>query len=160
MVLSMMKLVEVKRKKWQSKIQHTKSQGRCLSVFSSLRFRKKQEIRGENPSCSETTVTVDDLVEEILHRLPVKSLVRFKSVSKGWKSSIESEYIVEKHLRLRQKKNGVEEMKIIFEWSIPRSFRIKYYSKYEGRLKANNRESEPFLRVAGSCNTTRKLSCF
>ncbi|VVB11778.1 unnamed protein product [Arabis nemorensis] len=43
-------------------------------------------------------------------------------------------------------------MKITFEWSIPRSFCIKYYSKYEGRLKANNRESEPFLRVAGSCN--------
>jgi len=54
--------------------------------------RKKQEKSGKSPSCSETTLVVElpeDLLEEILQSLPVKYLVRLKSISKGWKSLIE-----------------------------------------------------------------------
>ncbi|CAH8269500.1 unnamed protein product [Arabidopsis lyrata] len=41
----------------------------------------------------------EDLVkDEILQHLPVKSLIRFKSVSKQWRSMIESTYFVRKHL--------------------------------------------------------------
>ncbi|CAH2034806.1 unnamed protein product [Thlaspi arvense] len=43
-----------------------------------------------------------DLVEEILERLPVKSLHRFKVVSKTWNSSIESQYFMKKHMIRRQ----------------------------------------------------------
>ncbi|KAG7569562.1 F-box domain [Arabidopsis thaliana x Arabidopsis arenosa] len=43
-----------------------------------------------------------DLVEHILHTLPVKSLVRFKSVSPQWKSIIESRYFKQKHLLCRE----------------------------------------------------------
>ncbi|EOA39256.1 hypothetical protein CARUB_v10012255mg [Capsella rubella] len=41
-----------------------------------------------------------DVLEEILLRLPVKSNIRFKVVSKQWKSTIESRCFAEKHLRL------------------------------------------------------------
>ncbi|CAN6844868.1 unnamed protein product [Brassica oleracea] len=43
-----------------------------------------------------------DLLEELLVRLPLKSLVRFKSVSKEWKSILESKCFVEKHLNFQK----------------------------------------------------------
>ncbi|KAL0739940.1 hypothetical protein Bca4012_081453 [Brassica carinata] len=46
-----------------------------------------------------------DLLEELLVRLPLKSLGRFKSVSKEWKSILESKWFLEKHLSL-QKSTG------------------------------------------------------
>jgi F-box interacting protein len=41
----------------------------------------------------------DELVTEILLRLPVKSLLRFKSVSKGWRATISDPFFVGSHLR-------------------------------------------------------------
>ncbi|KAF8087081.1 hypothetical protein N665_0600s0028 [Sinapis alba] len=43
-----------------------------------------------------------DLLEELLVRLPIKSLGRFKSVSKEWKSILESKCFLEKHLSLQK----------------------------------------------------------
>ncbi|KAL0680345.1 hypothetical protein Bca4012_008327 [Brassica carinata] len=43
-----------------------------------------------------------DVVELILERLPVKSLLRFKSVSKQWKSTIESRSFQERQLKQGQ----------------------------------------------------------
>ncbi|ESQ33635.1 hypothetical protein EUTSA_v10009680mg [Eutrema salsugineum] len=43
-----------------------------------------------------------DLVEDILERLPVKSLLRFKLVSKTWKTTIESQHFKERHMIRRQ----------------------------------------------------------
>ncbi|KAG7542233.1 F-box domain [Arabidopsis thaliana x Arabidopsis arenosa] len=43
-----------------------------------------------------------DVVENILERLSVKSLLRFKAVSKQWNSTIESRYFQEKQLKHRQ----------------------------------------------------------
>ncbi|XP_020866262.1 putative F-box protein At2g02030 [Arabidopsis lyrata subsp. lyrata] len=40
-----------------------------------------------------------DIVEEILVKVPVKSLVRFKAVSKEWRGTIESKLFVDKHTR-------------------------------------------------------------
>ncbi|CAH8254224.1 unnamed protein product [Arabidopsis lyrata] len=191
MAFSIVKLVNLKRKKWQSKLQNTKKQvlGRCLANFSRLlSFRKKQERNGKNPRCSKTTLAVvvhpissaiqedlvedickkqersgkspsysettlpvelpEDLVEEILHRLPVKYLVRLKSVSKVWKSLIESSHLAEKHLRLLEKKYGVKEMKITVKWSTSKSICIKFFSRRSG-MDSN---SEGLLRVPGSCN--------
>ncbi|KAK4283593.1 hypothetical protein QN277_000528 [Acacia crassicarpa] len=42
----------------------------------------------------------DELIEEILSRLPVKSLLRFRCVCKRWNSLISDPYFVRKHLRL------------------------------------------------------------
>jgi F-box interacting protein len=41
----------------------------------------------------------DELVTEILLRLPVKSLLRFKSVSKGWRATISDPFFIGSHLR-------------------------------------------------------------
>ncbi|KAG7559612.1 F-box domain [Arabidopsis thaliana x Arabidopsis arenosa] len=49
-----------------------------------------------------------EIVDEILTKLPVKSLVRFKAVSREWRGTIESNFFIEKHnqyqksLQLRQ----------------------------------------------------------
>ncbi|CAN8270122.1 unnamed protein product [Cochlearia groenlandica] len=45
---------------------------------------------------------IDDVVDHILERLPVKSLIRFKSVSKKWKSTVETSYFMKRHLICRQ----------------------------------------------------------
>ncbi|VVB06614.1 unnamed protein product [Arabis nemorensis] len=50
-----------------------------------------------NPNTGQV-VTDDIIEEEILELFPVKSLVRFKSVSKQWKSMIESSYFAKKRL--------------------------------------------------------------
>jgi len=41
-----------------------------------------------------------DLVQDILYRLPVKSLAQFKSVSKSWKSLISDSKFTKKHFRV------------------------------------------------------------
>ncbi|CAH2064007.1 unnamed protein product [Thlaspi arvense] len=43
-----------------------------------------------------------DIVEEILVKVPVKSLVRLKAVSREWRGTIESESFVEKHKRYQK----------------------------------------------------------
>ncbi|EYU34226.1 hypothetical protein MIMGU_mgv11b021967mg, partial [Erythranthe guttata] len=43
-------------------------------------------------------VIPEEIIEEILCNLPVKSLLRFKSVSKRWRFVISSEYFIKKHL--------------------------------------------------------------
>ncbi|XP_010480473.1 PREDICTED: F-box protein At2g34280-like [Camelina sativa] len=47
-----------------------------------------------------------DAVERILERVPVKSLLRFKSVSKQWKFTIESQYFQKKQLTFGSKPVG------------------------------------------------------
>lgn len=46
----------------------------------------------------ETIITPNDILEEILQYLPMKSLAKFKAVSKQWRSMIESTYL--SHIRL------------------------------------------------------------
>ncbi|CAN8306900.1 unnamed protein product [Cochlearia groenlandica] len=203
MVFSMVKLVDLKRKKSQTKLQHTKRQvfHHCLAIFNRvIRFRKTQGRNQRSPRCTEFNLSVDlqpeeickkreksretrteptshdnpqekllkkqeknrenpnwiivpdDIVEDILHRLPVKYLVRLKSVSKEWKSLIESWYLAEKHVRLHEKNHGdqQEEIKINVEWSNTSSFCVKYYNL--SRLGPNNEASESVIRVPGSCN--------
>ncbi|XP_002880046.2 F-box/LRR-repeat protein At2g43260 [Arabidopsis lyrata subsp. lyrata] len=50
--------------------------------------------KNENPNLNA------DILEELFLRLPLKSLGRLKSVSKEWKSILESMWFVEKHLSL------------------------------------------------------------
>ncbi|KAF8105372.1 hypothetical protein N665_0158s0054 [Sinapis alba] len=104
----------------------------------------KQESECKNFSCSETTLSVE-MPEDI-----TKFLLRWKAVSKGWKSLIESGHIAEKHLRCRQKLYGAEELKITFEGSNSRGFVAEIFTKYEGL--PNNIQSQVLPRVPGSCN--------
>lgn len=45
----------------------------------------------------------DVVVDQILEKLPVKSLLRFRAVSKQWRTEIESPRFQERHLRHQQK---------------------------------------------------------
>ncbi|KAG7596838.1 F-box associated domain type 1 [Arabidopsis suecica] len=45
----------------------------------------------------------DDVVEEIFLKLPVKALMRFKSLSKQWRSTLESCYFSQRHLKIAER---------------------------------------------------------
>ncbi|CAA7033779.1 unnamed protein product [Microthlaspi erraticum] len=47
-----------------------------------------------------------EIVEEILVKLPVKSLVRFKAVSREWRGAIESTFFIEKQIRYQKYLEG------------------------------------------------------
>ncbi|XP_023640393.1 F-box/LRR-repeat protein At2g43260 [Capsella rubella] len=48
-----------------------------------------------------------NVLEELFLRLPLKSLGRFKSVSKEWKSILESKWFVERHLSLAKSRPNI-----------------------------------------------------
>ncbi|XP_012838094.1 PREDICTED: F-box/kelch-repeat protein At3g23880-like [Erythranthe guttata] len=75
----------------------------------------------------------EEIIEEILFHLPVKSLLRFKCVSKRWRSFISSEYFIKRHLsksRADEKDNG-----------------SKFIFSFEGK---QNNSSTRFLSVGSS----------
>ncbi|XP_019100849.1 PREDICTED: putative F-box/kelch-repeat protein At1g12870 [Camelina sativa] len=49
---------------------------------------------------------LDDIVEEILVKVPVRSLVKFKAVSKQWKGTIESKWFADKQVRSQKSLGG------------------------------------------------------
>ncbi|ESQ47436.1 hypothetical protein EUTSA_v100283121mg, partial [Eutrema salsugineum] len=58
-----------------------------------------------------------DVVERILEKLPVKSLLRFKSVSKQWMWTIESQYFKERQLVFSQQRRDLDVLLINpIEW--------------------------------------------
>ncbi|CAA7039210.1 unnamed protein product [Microthlaspi erraticum] len=61
---------------------------------------------------SASSSLVNDVAEEILLRLPVKSLFRFKSVSKKWRCMIESRSFAERHLKIAERSH-VENPKVM-----------------------------------------------
>lgn len=63
---------------------------------------KKNGRRGK--ALNPIYIVPDDLEEEILLRLPLKSILRFKSVSKKWRSIMESRSFAERRMKA-QKKN-------------------------------------------------------
>ncbi|CAA7039209.1 unnamed protein product [Microthlaspi erraticum] len=61
---------------------------------------------------SASSSLINDVIEEIFMRLPVKSLFRFKSVSKQWRCMIESRSLAERHLKIAEQSN-VENPKVM-----------------------------------------------
>ncbi|XP_062009182.1 F-box/kelch-repeat protein At3g06240-like [Rosa rugosa] len=55
--------------------------------------------------CSRLVLS-DEIIVEILARLPVKSLIRFRCVSKAWRAFISDPYFVRKHLSHSDTKNS------------------------------------------------------
>ncbi|CAL5366780.1 unnamed protein product [Camellia sinensis] len=58
--------------------------------------------RNPYPSSAETVATNDDLLNEILLRLPIRSLLNFKTVSKHWLSLITNPHFVRRRTRTTQ----------------------------------------------------------
>ncbi|XP_010415843.1 PREDICTED: putative F-box protein At1g71320 [Camelina sativa] len=55
-------------------------------------------MEDNNYNNPKTIIISEDIVEEIFYHLPIKSLVRFKVLSKKWRSMIESTYFSHKRL--------------------------------------------------------------
>ncbi|KAG2319884.1 hypothetical protein Bca52824_013097 [Brassica carinata] len=55
-----------------------------------------------------------DVIERIMEMLPVKSLLRFKAVSKQWQSTIESRFFQENQLRQREKSRDPDVLMVGF----------------------------------------------
>lgn len=71
------------------------------SVAAVMVFQKNLQI--EMGKRMKTTQTIkhlpQDMIDEILFNSPVKSLLRFKSVSKQWRCLISSKYLTKEHLK-------------------------------------------------------------
>lgn len=61
--------------------------------------KEKQLVIASSSQRREDQEVPYDIVEEILLRLPIESIVRFKFVSKQWRSNIESLCFKERHFR-------------------------------------------------------------
>ncbi|GAB2298407.1 hypothetical protein Dimus_032472 [Dionaea muscipula] len=103
----------------------------------------------------------EELLVEILARLPVKSLLRFKCVCKTWFSLIGSEYFVENHLSARSmifKNYNFENLLLAyytnseFMWLrfSAADFNTLIHRKYKIVLSPANRNRS--CKFAGSCN--------
>ncbi|KAG7591282.1 F-box associated interaction domain, partial [Arabidopsis thaliana x Arabidopsis arenosa] len=69
-----------------------------LEAKTMLKRHRSRENQTKKRLCLSLEFLPHDLVELILQRLPVKPLLRFKSVSKNWKSTIESQRFQERNL--------------------------------------------------------------
>ncbi|CAA0821223.1 Unknown protein [Striga hermonthica] len=74
----------------------------------------------KTPSAEPTAPNFpDDIIAEILSRLPVKSLVRFKCVSKSWRALISGDQFVRAHLRISKDSPNFTGQKIIATILLP-----------------------------------------
>ncbi|XP_050222683.1 F-box/WD-40 repeat-containing protein 1-like [Mercurialis annua] len=71
-----------------------------IQMYQSITAVKKP--KGIDDDKEKELNFVDDLLHDILINLPVKSLVRFRSVSKTWKSLISDNRFITDHLRIHQ----------------------------------------------------------
>ncbi|XP_039788644.1 putative F-box protein At1g47790 [Panicum virgatum] len=62
------------------------------------RKRRTNTTRAPRPGKTAPEL-LDEIVLEILARLPVKSLLRFRSVCKAWRATISDPFFIRKHLQ-------------------------------------------------------------
>ncbi|KAJ4882745.1 F-box/LRR-repeat/kelch-repeat protein [Raphanus sativus] len=98
-----------------------------------------------------------DVVEHILERLPVRSLLRFKSVSKQWKATIESRHFQERQSKQHQESGGDPDVLMVSS-SCDESLRtlvlgssssVKIPTPWDNKVKATGRR---YLVSDNSCD--------
>ncbi|XP_058741888.1 F-box/kelch-repeat protein At3g23880-like [Vicia villosa] len=119
-----------------------------------MKGKSSESLNVMNPA---TVFLHNDLVTEVLSALPVKSLVRFKCVSKHWKALISDHAFVKLHLRRSQTRNqyltlvtSEEFDRRIVPYPICRLLDNPSYTifdDYHHRLKYSRCEG-----IVGSCN--------
>ncbi|KAL3506321.1 hypothetical protein ACH5RR_031703 [Cinchona calisaya] len=102
-----------------------------------------------------------DLIGEILSRLPVKSLLRFRCVSKSWLSLISSRQFIQTHLIISSNEDAYTNHSLIFSSGYS-SFNLKW-SALQSALNASPLQTTDFncpmkyspksvTAIMGSCN--------
>lgn len=75
--------------------------GKLRYVFQTIHIKKNMSEEEQKKPNSMINI-VPDLLEEILLRLPLKSIRRFTTVSKQWRSTLESEMFTERRMKFRK----------------------------------------------------------
>lgn len=106
----------------------------------------------------------DDIICEILARLPVKSLMRFRCVCKSWRALVAGSYFVKKHFLYQERGISHNTSRLLFSIDPPQSIDYEALKDLEedGDGQFANRElhfpvripdySTARKRIVGSCN--------
>ncbi|XP_031281985.1 F-box protein At5g07610-like [Pistacia vera] len=123
-----------------------------ITASSSFRFRTSSSV--------ETVANNDDLLTEILHRLPIKSLLKFKSVSKHWLSLISDPYFLLRLSPVPQPITGL----FMRGLGSPEYYFINLGSSpspapFKSLTFGNNPSSDSGITIEQSCNGLLLCSC-
>ncbi|KAL7109506.1 hypothetical protein ACP275_06G179500 [Erythranthe tilingii] len=128
-----------------------------ISDHQPRRFRR----RIQTPAAAETLP--EEIIEEILLNLPVKSLLKFTSVSKSWRALISSNRFIEAHLEFSRKDPNFTHYRTISTFLRPRNSSVKHCS-FPSLFNGNGvvtdavdvdfpfDSSKKIVRVMGTCN--------
>ncbi|KAL8538569.1 hypothetical protein ACS0TY_000548 [Phlomoides rotata] len=115
----------------------------------------------ENASISINTYLPQEIIEGILSRLPVKSLLKFKCVSKLWCSLIGSEHFIKIHLQNSTKNSSFSHHRMIFNL-VQRSQKLLMHCSLRSLLSERSVDSFAFngvtniqwrsIMLVGCCN--------
>ncbi|XP_065862756.1 F-box/kelch-repeat protein At3g06240-like [Euphorbia lathyris] len=99
----------------------------------------------------------NDLIVEILLRLPVKLLLQLKSVCKSWQSIISDPEFVKLHLKRAKQTTNLHCNRLFLSSSFPRSIDLESYSSHQSitnvAFPAILKGPPTFsVRILGSCN--------
>ncbi|KAJ7980149.1 F-box/kelch-repeat protein [Quillaja saponaria] len=113
-------------------------------------------VRETNVPSHDTPILPQELIEEILSRLPVKILVKFRCVCKSWKSLISDPQFIKDHLRISAMDTKFANHSIILT-TARHKFRIQSYSVSSVFNNSSARVVELKSRrcyewMCGSCN--------
>ncbi|KAK6156411.1 hypothetical protein DH2020_010659 [Rehmannia glutinosa] len=88
---------------------------------------KRNLLQSRDINSSSTAVEIhnfpEEIIEEILSRLPVKSLLKFRCVSKSWRSLIGSKRFIKTHLQNSTNNASFTHHRIVFLDSYPQTLR-------------------------------------